>query len=163
MALKGKIRSLPDKPGIYQFLDISGEIIYVGKAKSLKKRVASYFNKTNFENRKTALLVRKIVDVATTIVANEYEALLLENSLVKEHQPRYNIQLKDDKTFPWICIKKERFPRIFSTRTVVRDGSTYFGPYASLKMMKTILDLVYSLYPIRNCNYVLSKENVEKK
>ncbi|NQY66917.1 MAG: excinuclease ABC subunit C [Flavobacteriales bacterium] len=163
MDLSGKIKSLPDKPGIYQFLNSEGTIIYVGKAKSLKKRVASYFNKGKHESGKTHMLVKNIVDVNPIIVDSEYEALLLENSLVKELQPKYNIQLKDDKTYPWICIKKERFPRVFSTRTLKRDGSDYFGPYASMKMMKTVLDLVFQLYPIRNCNFNLSKDNIIKE
>ncbi|NQY11795.1 MAG: excinuclease ABC subunit UvrC [Flavobacteriales bacterium] len=163
MDLSGKIKSLPDKPGVYQFLDKEGIIIYVGKAKSLKKRVASYFNKGRHESGKTILLVKNIHDVNPIIVDSEYEALLLENSLVKRHQPRYNIQLKDDKTFPWICIKKERFPRVISTRTLKQDGSEYFGPYASVKMMKTVLDLVFQLYPIRNCNYNLSEDNIKKE
>ena len=134
----GELKVLPDKPGIYQFLDNAGTIIYIGKAKSLKKRVASYFKKDS-----------------------ELEALLLENNLIKKYQPRYNVLLKDDKTFPWICIKNEPFPRIFSTRNIIDDGSEYFGPYASGKMMHTVLDLIRSLYPIRNCKYNLSRKNIE--
>jgi len=161
--LKKKIKDLPDKPGIYQFSDKEDHIIYVGKAKSIKKRVSSYFTKERFENGKTALLVRKIEALKYIVVDTELEALLLENSLIKKYQPKYNIQLKDDKSFPWICIKNERFPRVFSTRTIVNDGSEYFGPYASVKMMNAILELVKRLHKLRNCNYNLSPENIDKK
>ncbi|MEQ8522658.1 MAG: GIY-YIG nuclease family protein [Vicingaceae bacterium] len=145
--LKAKLKSLPSKAGVYQFSNKEGEIIYVGKAKNLKSRVNSYFNKLSFESAKTKLLVRKIADVRYIVVASAYEALLLENNMIKKYQPRYNIQLKDDKTYPFICVKKERFPRVFSTRNVVKDGSDYFGPYASVKMMNTLLDLIRQLYP----------------
>ena len=131
--LKEKVSNLPHKPGVYQYFDKDGTIIYVGKAKDLRKRVTSYFNRDRYESGKTRLLVKKIRHLEHIIVANEFEALLLENSMIKEHQPKYNIQLRDDKTYPWICIKKERFPRVFPTRNVVRDGSEYFGPYASVK------------------------------
>ncbi|NTW32682.1 MAG: excinuclease ABC subunit UvrC [Bacteroidetes bacterium] len=156
------IKALPDKPGVYQFYDETGVIIYIGKAKNLKKRVYSYFNKEKHENGKINVLVRKISDIKYIVVQTEFDALLLENNLIKEYQPRYNILLKDDKTFPWICIKNERFPRIFPTRNVVKDGSLYFGPYASVRMMNTLLDLIRRLYQLRTCNFNLSKENINK-
>jgi excinuclease ABC subunit C len=159
--LKTIIGSLPDSPGIYKYYDAEGVLMYIGKAKKLKKRVSSYFTKTHHENRKTAILVSKIVDIQFTLVDSEIDALLLENSLIKKFQPRFNISLKDDKTYPWICIKKERFPRIFATRQQIRDGSEYFGPYASGSMMHTILDLIKILYPTRNCNLLLTPENIE--
>jgi excinuclease ABC subunit C len=157
------LKALPDNPGIYQYFDDAGTIIYVGKAKNLKKRVSSYFNKEKHESGKINVLVRKIADIKYIVVQTEFDALLLENNLIKEHQPRYNILLKDDKTFPWICIKKERFPRIFPTRNVIKDGSIYFGPYASVKMMNTLLDLIHQLFQLRNCNYNLSEENIRSK
>lgn len=160
--LKNIIKNVSNKPGVYQYYNTEGAILYVGKAKNLKKRVSSYFNK-NHENGKTAILVRQIHDIKTIVVETEIEALLLENNLIKKYQPKYNIMLKDDKTYPWICIKNERFPRIFTTRNVVKDGSSYFGPYASVKMMNTILDLIRQLYPIRNCNFNLSEGNVNSK
>jgi excinuclease ABC subunit C len=152
---------LPTKPGVYQHYDKDGRLLYVGKAKNLKNRVSSYFNKNRYESGRTRLMVKKIADIKYMVVDTELDALLLENSLIKKHQPRYNVMLKDDKTYPWIVIKKERFPRVLSTRNVVKDGSEYFGPYASVKMMNTILGLVRQLYPIRTCKYNLSKENVE--
>lgn len=152
---------MPDKPGVYQYYDESGKLIYVGKAKYLKKRVSSYFHKEKHESAKVTVLVKKIVDIRYIVVKSEFDALLLENNLIKEYQPRYNILMKDDKTYPWICIKKERFPRIFPTRTVVKDGSIYFGPYASVRMMNTLLDLVRHLYPLRTCNFNLSEENIK--
>ncbi len=157
------LSSLPDSPGIYQFFDKEGMLLYIGKAKSLRKRVSSYFHKDRYESGKTAVLVRKIADIKTLVVNTEMDALLLENSLIKKHQPRYNVNLKDDKTYPWICIKNERFPRVFSTRKVIRDGSEYFGPYTPVRMINTLLDLIAQLHKLRNCNYVLSKENIEKK
>lgn len=157
--LSDKLKSLPNKPGVYQYFDSDGVIIYVGKAKNLKSRVSSYFNKQH-EGGKTNLLVKQIADIKTLVVGSELEALLLENNLIKKYQPKYNILLKDDKTYPWICVKNERFPRVFSTRNVVKDGSAYFGPYASVRMMNTVLELIRSLYPLRNCNYNLSKENI---
>ncbi len=156
------VKSLPDKPGVYQYFDKEEKIIYVGKAKSLKKRVSSYFNRDNYENNKTVVLVKNICDIKFILVETELDALLLENNLIKKHQPRYNVLLKDDKTYPWICIKNERFPRVFSTRNVIKDGSHYFGPYGSGKMMHTILDLIHHLYPLRNCNLNLTEENIEK-
>jgi len=157
------LMSLPDRPGIYQYYDADGRLLYVGKAKSLKKRVSSYFNKDIYENGKTAVLVRKIADIKYIVVDTDLEALLLENTLIKQHQPKYNIQLRDDKTYPWICISNERFPRVFSTRTVIQDGSQYYGPYASVKVMNTALELVRQLYPLRTCRFALSPENIAKK
>jgi excinuclease ABC subunit C len=159
--LKSLIRSLPEQPGIYQYFDKEGKIIYVGKAKNLKKRVSSYFTKTH-QTGKLRLLVKKITDIKFMVTATEMDALLLENNLIKEYQPRYNIQLKDDKSFPWICIKNEPFPRIFSTRHPLKDGSSYFGPYASVRMMRTLLDIIKQLYPLRTCKLNLSKKNIEK-
>lgn len=160
--LKEIIKALPSNPGIYQYFDSEEKIIYIGKAKNLKKRVASYFNRDNYENRKTALLVKNICDIKFIIVGSELDALLLENTLIKKYQPKYNINLKDDKTYPWICIKNEEFPRIFPTRNIIKDGSFYFGPYAMPKIMHAILDLIKELYPLRTCNYNLSRENIEK-
>ena len=157
-----KVYSLPDKPGVYQFYNTSGEVIYVGKAKNLKKRVASYFNKGRYESHRLAILVSRIADIQFIVVESESDALLLENNLIKKYQPRYNVQLKDDKTFPWICIKNEPFPRVFSTRNVVKDGSIYFGPYTSANMVRVLLDLVRKLYPLRTCGYNLTPENIEK-
>ncbi len=150
---------LPDKPGIYQYLDQSNTIIYIGKAKNLRKRVSSYFSK-NHDHRKTALLVRNIVDIKHMVVESEQDALLLENNLIKKYQPRYNIRLKDDKSYPWICIKNEPFPRVFKTRDLVRDGSKYFGPYTSIYTVRTLLGLFKSEYKLRTCNYNLSPENI---
>ncbi|MBL4656837.1 MAG: excinuclease ABC subunit UvrC [Flavobacteriales bacterium] len=158
-----RIKALPDKPGVYQYYDADQVLLYVGKAKSLKKRVSSYFTKQKYESGKTAVLVRKIRDLKYIVVDTEWDALFLENSLIKKHQPRYNIQLRDDKSFPWICIKKERFPRVFPTRTILKDGSKYYGPYASVRVMNAILDLIKQLYPLRNCNYNLSEENIKNK
>ena len=155
------LKSLPQKPGIYQYFNKEGKIIYVGKAKNLKKRVSSYFTKTH-QTGKLRLLVRKIADIKFVVTASEMDALLLENNLIKEYQPRYNIQMKDDKSFPWICIKNEAFPRIFSTRHPIKDGSDYFGPYASVRMMRTLLDIIKQLYPLRNCRLNLTKKNIEK-
>jgi excinuclease ABC subunit C len=155
------LKVLPDKPGIYQHLDKDGRILYIGKAKSLKKRVSSYFNK-NLSSGRTRIMVQKIADIRTVVTQNELEALLLENSLIKEHQPRYNVNLKDDKTYPWIVIKKERFPRIFYTRKRIEDGSEYFGPYPSVKVMKAVLELVRQIHPIRNCKLNLSESAIEQ-
>lgn len=152
--------SLPDKPGVYQFINNAGEIIYVGKAINLKKRVSSYFHKNHYENRKLFLLVKKIQDIKYIIVNSEQDALLLENNLIKELQPRYNFLLKDDKSFPWICIKNEVFPRIFSTRNVVKDGSLYYGPYTSASMVRTLLELIRQLFPIRTCALNLNQESI---
>jgi excinuclease ABC subunit C len=155
-----QIQTLPDGPGVYQYYDKEGKILYVGKAKNLKKRVASYFNKIH-DTAKTNVLVKKIVTIKHIVVPTETDALLLENNLIKTLQPRYNVLLRDDKSYPWICIKKEPFSRIFSTRRLVKDGSEYFGPYTSFKTVHTILDLIKELYPLRTCNYDLSKSNIE--
>ncbi|MFW5755123.1 MAG: excinuclease ABC subunit UvrC [Tangfeifania sp.] len=157
--LKNLILVLPGKPGIYQFFDKNDKIIYIGKAKNLKKRVSSYFNKTH-DSRKTALLVRNIADIKHMVVETEQDALLLENNLIKKYQPRYNIRLKDDKSYPWICIKNEPFPRVFKTRNVIRDGSKYYGPYTSVYTVRTLLDLFKSEYKLRTCNYNLTQENI---
>ena len=154
-----QLQTLPNNPGVYQFYDADNVLIYVGKAVNLKKRVSSYFQKTH-DNAKTRVLVRKIVRIEHIVVATESDALLLENNLIKKYQPRYNILLKDDKSYPWICVKKERFPRVFSTRRVVKDGSLYFGPYTSMKTVHTLLDLFKELFPLRNCNYDLSPQNI---
>ncbi|MGH2665499.1 excinuclease ABC subunit UvrC [Flavobacterium sp.] len=159
-ALELQIQSLPDNPGVYQYYDKDGKILYVGKAKNLRKRVASYFNKIH-DNAKTNVLVKKIVSIKHIVVPTETDALLLENNLIKTLQPRYNVLLRDDKTYPWICIKNERFPRIFSTRKMIKDGSEYFGPYTSFKTVHTILDLIKELYPLRTCNFDLSKANID--
>jgi len=157
------LKSLPDKPGIYQYFDKDEQIIYVGKAKSLKKRVSSYFNKDASLVGKVRVLVAKITDIRIIIVETELDALLLENTLIKQYQPRYNVMLKDDKTYPWICIKNEPFPRLFPTRILVKDGSDYFGPYASGKMMHTLLDLVRQLFPLRNCMLNLTDTNIRNQ
>jgi excinuclease ABC subunit C len=158
--LNSIVQSLPDNPGVYQFFNTQEQIIYVGKAKNLKKRVSSYFQKQHHDNGKVRVMVSKIYDIRYIIVDTESDALLLENNLIKSYQPRYNVLLKDDKSFPWICIKNERFPRVFSTRNIVRDGSLYFGPYTSVVMVRTLLDLIRQLFPLRNCNLNLTEENI---
>lgn len=160
-SLELQIQTLPNNPGVYQYYDKEGKILYVGKAKNLKKRVSSYFNKLH-DNAKTNVLVKKIVEIKHIVVATEADALLLENNLIKKLQPRYNVLLRDDKTYPWICIKKEAFPRIFPTRKIIKDGSEYFGPYTNFKTVNTILDLIKELYPLRTCHYDLSPTNIEK-
>lgn len=157
-----QIQAAPKKPGVYQYYDSDGKILYIGKAKNLKNRVQSYFNNDKGKSGKTRLLVRKINSINYIVTETEMDALLLENNLIKKHQPRYNVMLKDDKTYPWICIKKEPFPRIFKTRNLIKDGSEYYGPYASVSMMNTILDLIRKNYKLRTCNYYLSHENIEK-
>ncbi len=157
--LKPIIQTLPNKPGVYQYYDKGGKILYVGKAKDLKKRVSSYFTKTH-DNAKTHLLVKKIDDIKHIVVDTETDAFLLENSLIKKYQPRYNIMLKDDKTYPWLCIKKEHYPRVFLTRNVIRDGSEYFGPYASVRIARSLLDLIKALYPIRTCQLDLHPKKI---
>ena len=159
--LKQQIKLLENVPGVYQFYDSNDSLLYVGKAKKLKNRVASYFNKIKFENKKTKVMVQKVKDLKTIHLNSEIDALLLENSLIKKYQPRYNIQLKDDKTYPWICIKNEFFPRIFYTRKKIKDGSIYFGPYPSLKVVKTVLELVKDNFDIRTCEHQLNKEKVD--
>ena len=158
--LEIQLQTLPNQPGVYQYFDADGKILYVGKAKDLKKRVSSYFTK-NYDNGKTRVLVKKIANIKHIVVETETDALLLENNLIKKHQPRYNVMLKDDKSYPWICIKNERFPRVFSTRRVFKDGSEYFGPYTSMKTVHTLLDLIKGLYHIRTCNYDLSQDKIE--
>lgn len=156
------IKTLPHQPGVYQYFDKKGKILYVGKAKDLKKRVSSYFTK-NHDHAKTAVLVKKIAEIKHIVVNTETDALLLENNLIKKLQPRYNVLLKDDKTYPWICIKKERFPRVFYTRNVIKDGSEYYGPYTNVRTVHTLLELIRELYPLRTCNYDLSESNIEAK
>ncbi|NCA79987.1 MAG: excinuclease ABC subunit UvrC [Sphingobacteriia bacterium] len=160
--LKSLVSVLPNQPGIYQFFDVSGTIIYIGKAKDLKKRVSSYFSKQH-DHRKTAILVRNISEIKHLVVETEQDALLLENNLIKKYQPRYNIRLKDDKSYPWICIKNEPFPRVFKTREIVKDGSKYFGPYTSIYTVRTLLDLFKSEYKLRTCNYALTDENINNR
>ncbi len=159
--LKNKALSLPQSPGVYQFIDKEGTIIYVGKAKNLKNRVSSYFNK-NIDSAKTRILVRHIHDIRHIVVDTETDALLLENTLIKQYQPKYNIQLKDDKTYPWIVIKNEPFPRVFYTRTIIKDGSEYFGPYTSVNLVRTIISMFKEVFKIRTCNLNLSQENIAK-
>jgi len=154
-----QIQTLPDQPGVYQYYDKDDKILYVGKAKNLKKRVSSYFNKVH-DNAKTNVLVKKIVTIKHIVVPTETDALLLENNLIKQLQPRYNVLLKDDKSYPWICIKKEPFPRVFTTRRMVKDGSEYFGPYTSIKTVHTLIDLIKELYPLRTCNLDLTTSNI---
>ena len=161
--LKEKVASLPDSPGIYRFYDKGESLIYVGKAKSLKKRVSSYFVKQSQYNRKTEKLVSEIRKIEFTLANTEFDALLLENNFIKENQPKYNILLKDDKTFPYLCILKERFPRIIYTRKYIPRQGEYFGPYTSVVSMKSVLELVRKLYSIRTCNLLLSEENIAKK
>ncbi|MFC7523684.1 excinuclease ABC subunit UvrC [Parapedobacter sp. GCM10030251] len=156
------LEEIPHRPGIYQYWDANGELIYVGKAKDLRNRVSSYFIKNSQLNGKTRVLVRKINRITFTIVDTEIDAWLLENSLIKKHQPRYNVMLKDDKTYPWIVIKNERFPRVFPTRKYIKDGSRYFGPYASVGMMHAIMDTIRELYPLRTCNLALTPENISR-
>jgi excinuclease ABC subunit C len=159
--VRDKVSLLPTKPGVYQFYDSDGKILYVGKATNLKSRVSSYFAK-HHPDGKTNALVRKIVDLRTIVVETPYDALLLENSLIKEYQPRYNIQLRDDKSYPWIRIRNEHFPRIEGMRNPEDDGSEYIGPFASVRTMQTLLKLVHQMYKLRTCNYDLSPANVAK-
>ena len=160
--LKYLVKVLPDKPGVYQYYDKEGKILYVGKARDLKKRVSSYFSRSRQDSFKHHILVSKIADIKHVVVSTESDALLLENNLIKKLQPKYNVLLKDDKTFPWICVKKEAFPRIFYTRNRIMDGSVYYGPYTSVLMVKTLLEMAKQLFPLRNCKLNLSKENIEK-
>ena len=158
--LQLQLKTLPESFGVYQYLDKDQNISYVGKAKNLKKRVGSYVTKSH-TNGKTRVLVKKIHRIKHIVVNSETDALLLENNLIKKYQPKYNVQLKDDKSYPWICIKKERFPRVFMTRRLIKDGSEYFGPYTSVKTVKILLDLFKELYHLRTCKYDLSAENIE--
>ena len=156
------LKVLPETPGVYQYFDKDQNLLYVGKAKNLKKRVSSYFTKDH-DTARLNLMVRKINDIKTIKVETEFDALLLENNLIKSLKPRYNVNLRDDKTYPWIIIKNERFPRVFYTRKKIKDGSEYFGPYANVKVMRNLLDLIKQLYPLRNCTYDLKEENIQKK
>ena len=156
-----QVKTLPDSPGVYQYFDKNDVIIYVGKAKNLKKRVASYFNK-NHDSGKTRVLVKKIANIKHIVVSTETDALLLENNLIKKYKPKYNILLKDDKTYPWICIKKERFPRVFTTRRVIKDGSEYFGPYTSVRTVRVLLDLIKEVYALRTCTFDLRQEKINE-
>ncbi|WP_299182408.1 excinuclease ABC subunit UvrC [uncultured Aquimarina sp.] len=155
-----QVKTLPTDPGVYQYYDKDDKLLYVGKAKNLKKRVTSYFTKSH-DNYKTKVLVKKINTIKHIVVETETDALLLENNLIKKHQPRFNVMLKDDKTYPWICIKKERFPRVFPTRNLIKDGSEYFGPYTNFKTVNTLLDLIKGLYQLRTCNYDLSQHKID--
>ena len=158
--LEIQLKTLPNSPGVYQYYDKTGRLLYVSKAKNLKKRVSSYFNKKH-DSARTHVLVKKIVEIKHIVVNSETDALLLENNLIKKYQPRYNVMLKDDKSYPWICIKKERFPRVFPTRRLIKDGSEYYGPYTSMKTVHTLLDLIKGLYPLRTCNYDLSQDKID--
>ncbi|MBT6809108.1 MAG: excinuclease ABC subunit UvrC, partial [Flavobacteriales bacterium] len=160
--IKLLISSLPNKAGVYQYFDKNQKILYIGKAKNIKKRVSSYFTKKQ-QYAKTKLMVSKIRDIKYFVVPTEMDALLLENNLIKKYQPKYNIMLKDDKTYPFICVKNEPFPRVFQTRNVMKDGSDYFGPYTSIRLVRTLIDFVHQLYPLRTCNLNLKEENIQKK
>ncbi len=160
--IKNVVQSLPENPGVYQYFNKDGTILYVGKAKNLKKRVSSYFTKEHYLP-KTRILVKQIDSIKYILVDNEEDALLLENNLIKKYQPRYNALLKDDKTYPSICIKKERFPRVYKTRQLIKDGSEYFGPYSSVLIANTMLSLIQEIYPIRTCAYPLTRENIQDK
>ena len=159
--IKELIKDLPENPGVYQFFDKRQKILYIGKAKNLKKRVLSYFTKKQ-EYAKTKLMISKIRDIQYFVVPTEIDALLLENNLIKKHQPKYNVMLKDDKTYPFICIKNEPFPRVYSTRNLVKDGSSYFGPYTSVRLVKTLIEFIHQMYPLRTCNLNLTRENIQK-
>ena len=159
--IRAQLKTLSEGPGVYQYFDADNTLLYVGKAKNLKKRVTSYFTKEH-DNFRLKLMVRKIVDIKTTKVETEVDALLLENNLIKNLKPRYNINLRDDKTYPWIILKKERFPRLFYTRKKIKDGSDYFGPYASGKLMHTLLDVIRHTFQLRTCSFDLSEENIAK-
>lgn len=160
--IKVQVQTLPESPGVYQYYDKNGRILYVGKAKNLKKRVTSYFTKKHDSNR-IEVMVKKICDIKHIVVATETDALLLENNLIKKYQPRFNVMLKDDKTYPWICIKNERFPRVFPTRRLIKDGSEYYGPYTNFKTVNTLLELIKGLYQLRTCNYDLSLDKIKKE
>ena len=158
--IKEIVENLPGYPGVYQFFNADGKIIYIGKAKNLKNRVSSYFTKSKYDSYKTKVLSEQVADIRHIVVDTESDALLLENNLIKKYQPKYNILLKDDKTFPWICIKNEPFPRIFSTRKLIKDGSVYLGPYTSALMVRTLLNLIRELYQLRTCSYNLTESNI---
>jgi excinuclease ABC subunit C len=156
-----QVKTLPEQPGVYQYYDKDDRILYVGKAKNLKKRVSSYFNREH-DSHRIGVMVKKIRNIKHIVVDSEMDALLLENNLIKKHQPRFNIMLRDDKTYPWLCIKNERFPRVFLTRQVIKDGSEYYGPYPSVRTVKTLLGLIKGLYQLRTCNYDLSRAKIEQ-
>ena len=158
-ALDVQLKTLPDSPGVYQYFDKNGKILYVGKAKNLKKRVTSYFTKRH-DSHRIGVMVKKIHEIRHIVVSSETDALLLENNLIKKLQPRFNVMLKDDKTYPWICIKNERFPRVFPTRRLIKDGSEYYGPFTSFKTVNTLLDLIKGLYKLRTCNYDLVEDKI---
>lgn len=158
-SLEVQLKTLPNNPGVYQYFDKNGKILYVGKAKNLKKRVTSYFTKKH-DSHRTSVMVKKIHEIRHIVVESETDALLLENNLIKKHQPRFNVMLKDDKTYPWICIKNERFPRVFPTRRLIKDGSEYYGPFTSFKTVNTLLDLIKGLYKLRTCNYDLAEDKI---
>lgn len=160
--VKQLLAVLPDKPGVYQYFDAEGKLLYIGKAKVLRKRVNSYFTKVH-DNARTTVMVRQIADIKCIVVETEYDALLLENNLIKKNQPKYNVLLKDDKTYPWIVIKNEPYPRVFYTRRYIKDGSTYFGPYVSVFMINTLLDMIHQLFKLRTCSLNLTEENIAKK
>lgn len=160
-ALDVQLKTLPDSPGVYQYFDKNGKILYVGKAKNLKKRVTSYFTKRH-DSHRIGVMVKKIHEIRHIVVSSETDALLLENNLIKKLQPRFNVMLKDDKTYPWICIKNERFPRVFPTRRLVKDGSEYYGPFTSFKTVNTLLDLIKGLYKLRTCNYDLAEDKIRE-
>ncbi|UAB85402.1 excinuclease ABC subunit UvrC [Zunongwangia sp. SCSIO 43204] len=160
-SLDVQLKTLPDSPGVYQYFDKNGKILYVGKAKNLKKRVTSYFTKRH-DSHRIGVMVKKIHEIRHIVVSSETDALLLENNLIKKLQPRFNVMLKDDKTYPWICIKNERFPRVFPTRRLVRDGSEYYGPFTSFKTVNTLLDLIKGLYKLRTCNYDLAEDKIRE-
>lgn len=159
--LELQLKTLPSDPGVYRYYDKNGQLLYVGKAKNLKNRVLTYFNK-NLSGYRTRIMVGKIHRLETTIVPSEYDALLLENNLIKEHQPFYNVMMKDDKSYPWICIKNEDFPRIFLTRTLIKDGSEYYGPYAKVRPAKILLDTIKHIYKLRTCNLNLAPQKIEE-
>ncbi len=159
-AIHVQLQTLPEAPGVYQYYDKNGRILYVGKAKNLKKRVTSYFNK-NHDSHRIGVMVKKVHDIKHIVVESETDALLLENNLIKKHQPRFNVMLKDDKTYPWICIKNERFPRVFPTRRLIKDGSEYYGPFTNFKTVNTLLDLIKGLYQLRTCNYDLAEDKIQ--
>ncbi|WP_026932769.1 excinuclease ABC subunit UvrC [Christiangramia echinicola] len=160
-ALEVQLKTLPNSPGVYQYFDKNGKILYVGKAKNLKKRVTSYFNKSH-DSHRIGVMVKKIQEIRHIVVSSETDALLLENNLIKKLQPRFNVMLKDDKTYPWICIKNERFPRVFPTRRLIKDGSEYYGPFTSFKTVNTLLDLIKGLYKLRTCNYDLAEDKIRQ-
>ncbi|MCM4155125.1 excinuclease ABC subunit UvrC [Gramella sp. AN32] len=159
--LEVQLQTLPSNPGVYQYFDKNGKILYVGKAKNIKKRVTSYFTKRH-DSHRIGVMVKKIHEIRPIVVASETDALLLENNLIKKHQPRFNVMLKDDKTYPWICIKNERFPRVFPTRRLIKDGSEYYGPFTSFKTVNTLLDLIKGLYQLRTCNYDLDPQKIKE-